>query len=100
MFTPIVWTSVLAVGFVAATPLGHLHERPINIDTVIDANFPVSAIFKDADGTFYAFATNSGGIHVQVAKAEAVNDPWEVLNGDSSVDHLPNPGNWSNGQNV
>ncbi|TVY49866.1 putative arabinan endo-1,5-alpha-L-arabinosidase A [Lachnellula occidentalis] len=87
----------LLIGFVTAKPFEALHKRSSQIiDAVVDASFADPAIFEDADGTFYTFATNHHGNHVQVANATAVNGPWEVLQHDL----LPVPGNWSTGAEV
>ena len=96
MLSSLFSTAFLLVGFVAASPFEALHERSTNIDPVIDANFPDPAIFRDTDGTFYAFATNNKAIHVQVARSTAVNGPWEVL----QQDLLPTPGCWLTGAKV
>jgi len=63
---------------------------------VINSNFPDPSVVQDHDGTWYAFATNTGGKNVPVAKAPDVPGPWTML----SNDLMPNPGAWSNGKNV
>lgn len=62
---------------------------------VISANFPDPS-FILVSGTWYAFATNGNGVHVQVATSPDFNT-WTVLSG---YDALPNVGSWSNGGDV
>lgn len=80
----------------AAPRLRPRQDRPLNLKVqydgdnltpVLDKNFPDPAIVRDADGTWYAFATNSNGVTVQVARAEG-DDPvtdaaWTLLDQDA-----------------
>lgn len=91
-FFKIVAAALLLVRTTSAIPANIF--RRADETPVIDANFPDPAIYLDDDGTYYAYATNSGGINVQVATASAVAGPWTVL---SAHDALPTIPAWSSG---
>lgn len=57
-------------------------------ELVINRDFPDPDILQ-ANGTQYAFATNSGGTNVQVATAETTSGPWQ-----QQADALPRPPSW------
>lgn len=80
-----------------SSPLHNLQSRATAINPVISSNFADPSILQDSDGTWYAFATNNNpGPNVPAASAPAPAGPWTVL----SNDLMPNPGAWSNGNNV
>ncbi|MDT0442690.1 glycoside hydrolase family 43 protein [Streptomyces johnsoniae] len=56
---------------------------------VIDTDFPDPDVLA-VDGTYYAYATNSGDDNVQVASAGAVDGTWE-----RQGDALPQLGDWA-----
>ncbi|KJZ73416.1 hypothetical protein HIM_07210 [Hirsutella minnesotensis 3608] len=55
----------------------------------INSDFPDPAIIQDFDSTWYSFATQSGPVKAQVARARSPDGPWEKLDG---VDLLPDTG--------
>lgn len=85
--------SLAAISVLAtATPIG---KRSISSSPILNVNFPDPA-FIQADDTYYAFATNSNGVHVPVATSPDF-DTWTLKSG---FDALPNYGNWSTGKNI
>lgn len=71
---------------------------PVSQETpVINSDFPDPTIVQDLDGAWYAFATQSGDIHVQAARASAPEGPWKKLGG---LDVLPRSSSLFTGQNT
>ncbi|KAK7751662.1 hypothetical protein SLS62_006322 [Diatrype stigma] len=64
-------------------------------EPVMNANFADPSVFRDIDGTWYAFATESNGKMVQVAQAPAVLGPWHLL--EEVPSPLPRGPSWSTG---
>lgn len=54
-----------------------------NLAPVLAKNFPDPAILRGEDGSWYAFATNSGGVTVQVASADDPLGEWTLLDEDA-----------------
>ncbi|KAL4865158.1 hypothetical protein BDV12DRAFT_200442 [Aspergillus spectabilis] len=76
--------TLLAFGYALAEPI-----------QVLDLNFPDPAIIQTEQG-YYAFATQSGGINVQVARSDDFTT-WTLLEG---TDALPGPfPSWVQGDN-
>lgn len=55
----------------------HAGEPPGTAQLVIDRDFPDPDVLA-VDGTYYAYATNSGGTNVQVATATDLGGPWQA----------------------
>lgn len=75
-----------------------VHNQEDDLQTALPVDFPDPSIVQDNDGTWYAFATNSGGKNVQVAKASSGRDPlgqWTRLNTDAMPDR-----SWTSGRNT
>ena len=87
---------LLLAGLGSSPPVSTHQQRATIISQVLNTNFSDPAIFQDSDNTWYAFATNGNGKNVQVVQVSSPCGPWTVL--DNHL--LPNPGAWSNGQNV
>ena len=62
---------------------------------VITSNFPDPSFVKGLDGTWYAFSTNSGGLHIPVANSVDFVT-WNLTGQDA----LPTVGAWSTGKDV
>lgn len=63
----------------------------------LPVDFPDPSVVQDYNGTWYAFATNSGGVNVQVAQS-ADSDPfseWSRLD----IDAMPDK-SWTSGRNT
>lgn len=74
---------------------GALAQRQSSITgPVIASDFPDPAIILH-DGTYHAFSTSSGGMHVPTRKS-AVDQNWAVNN----IDALPALGAWSTGEDI
>ncbi len=63
---------------------------------LMDRDFADPSMLQDADGQWYAFATNGNGKNVQVARAARPEGPWTYLDHDA----LPSPGAWTDGRNT
>lgn len=61
----------------------------------INRDFPDPTIIQGDDGDWYSFATNSGGVNVQAARAPDPLGPWTYLD----VDAMP-VANWTTGHNT
>lgn len=48
----------------------------------LDGDFPDPTIVQDVDGSWYAFATEHAGIHVQAARAPEPEGPWTRVEAD------------------
>jgi hypothetical protein len=79
----------------AAPTLAAIQKRAFSGQPDLRLDFPDPAVFQDADGTWYSFATNSNGKHVQAAKAPFAEGPWTWLD----VELLPD-GEWTTGFNT
>jgi beta-xylosidase len=78
-----------------AAPSSSTSQKPSSIDgPVMIENFPDPAIIQ-VKGKWYAFATNDGVHHVQIATSNNF-ETWTYLHQDA----LPTVGAWSNGNNV
>ncbi|KAF4308635.1 glycoside hydrolase family 43 protein [Botryosphaeria dothidea] len=64
---------------------GTIQRRAVN--EVISSNFPDPSIVK-VGTTWYSFATNSGGINVQIAKSLDFKS-WTVISGKDALPNLP-----------
>lgn len=62
---------------------------------VLNHDFPDPSIIQGTDG-WYAVATASGSVRVQVAKAPAPSGPWTLLDQDLFTD----AGAWTNGKDI
>lgn len=62
-----------------------LHEGG-DLSPVLNENFPDPAVLKGKDGKWYAFATNSGGVTVQVARADNPLGSWTLLDKDAMTE--------------
>lgn len=62
---------------------------------VLNHDFPDPSIIKGTDG-YYAVATASGSVRVQVAKASNPEGPWSMLDQDLFTD----AGAWTNGKDI
>ncbi|KAK0728207.1 glycosyl hydrolase family 43 protein [Lasiosphaeria miniovina] len=58
-------------------------------------DFPDPSLMQDSDGTWYSFATTSGGKNIQAARADAPGGPWTYVDQDM----LPDTGAWTTGRN-
>ena len=85
---------VTALAFTLPTTLSAAIEKRSVAGPVLGENFPDPSIIK-VDGVWYAFATNSLGRKVPMARSNDFNS-WSIINGDA----LPKVGGWSNGVNV
>lgn len=68
----------------------------INYEPILDEDFPdPSIVAGEEDGTFYAFATNNGKVHVQMASSSgsSLDSIWNL---ELDWDPLPQVGNWVN----
>lgn len=76
-----------------------LHSGEDVLKPALPRDFPDPSVAQDHDGTWYAFATNSGGRNVQVAKASGSGrDPlgeWTRLDVDAMPDR-----SWTTGRNT
>jgi beta-xylosidase len=82
--------------FIRAAPAPLLvHPRATTGQPELRLDFPDPAIIQDTDGTWYSFATNSNGKHVQAARAPDPAGPWTWLD----VELLPD-GGWTTGLNT
>lgn len=63
---------------------------------LMDTDFPDPMVYVDGT-TYFAFATQSGDVKVQVAEAPSPDGEWKL---DAKYDALLNTGTWSTGQNV
>lgn len=64
-------------------------------EPALNHDFPDPSIIKGTDG-YYAVATASGSVRVQVAKASTPSGPWELLDQDLFTD----AGAWTNQKDV
>lgn len=64
-------------------------------EPILNHDFPDPSIIKGADA-WYAVATASGSVRVQVAKASDPSGPWALL----SQDLFTNAGAWTNGKDI
>jgi beta-xylosidase len=69
-------------------------DSPVHL--LLDHDFPDPSIVQDADGTWYAFATASGGRNIQAARASAPSGPWTLLDQDI----LSLTGAWTSNQST
>ncbi|EKM56123.1 glycoside hydrolase family 43 protein [Phanerochaete carnosa HHB-10118-sp] len=91
MFSALLSTFLLLVPFACGTAL---QKRGIT-GPVITSNFPDPSFVKGTDGLWYAFSTNSGGLHVPIATSSDFVT-WTVTGQDA----LPTVGAWSTGGDV
>lgn len=63
---------------------------------VLQKNFPDPSILQADDGKWYSFATSGNGHKVQVARADALEGPWKLLDKEP----LPQAGNWTSNKNT
>lgn len=83
----------IALGFVLtglpglAPPAAHAQAQP---KLLIGQDFPDPDVLR-AGGTYYAYATNTGGRNLPVATAPSPDGPWTVR----STDALPRLGAWA-----
>lgn len=92
-------TAVAVLALFAAGALAMPSAQAESVDVqaqapelVIDQNFPDPEVNKFGD-TYYAYATNTGGVNVPVATASSVDGPWTVEDQDA----LPELGGWAQG---
>ncbi|KAB5576034.1 glycosyl hydrolase [Coniochaeta sp. 2T2.1] len=82
----------LLLNLLPSSPLA-LPLRPI-----LPLNFPdPSILLSPHDGTYYAYATAGGRKQVQIASSPFVEGPWTYLD---DVDPLPDPGEWTTGDDI
>ena len=70
-----------------------LHEGQGDMQPVLSVDFPDPSVIQSKEGTWYAFATESEGRSVQVARTEG-SDPfgrWRVLDIDALPDANTRP---------
>ena len=70
-------------------------KRSISPGPVIGTNFPDPGWIQDGN-KFYAFSTNSGGLHVPTAQSSDFKT-WSIIAGH---DAMPTVGEWSTGEAV
>ncbi|KAI5865641.1 glycoside hydrolase family 43 protein [Durotheca rogersii] len=75
----------------AAEPPHHLRRAQDLTVPVIAADFPDPSVTRDADGTWYAFATSHDNKNIQVARATELRGEWTLL----GIDPLPRAGSWA-----
>lgn len=84
--------SVLLSSLISLATQSPLTKRAFSNGPVITSDFADPG-FIDVDGTFYAFATNTGGSNIPIATSPDFNI-WTVTGQDA----LPNLPSWSVGQ--
>ena len=102
MILPLIFLALAAKSAVAATQsipdamnsnITNNNGTDLDIRMVIDVNFPDPSSIK-IGSTYWAFGTQGNtSHHVQVARADSLYGPWEVLKQDA----LPTVGAWSRG---
>ena len=91
------YVTALPAGPTSSPPRISISGRAPAVGTAaIDRDFPDPCIIQDADGTWYAFATASGGRQVQAARAGNPSGPWTYIDQDL----LPDPGPWTTGDHT
>ncbi|KAI0002306.1 glycoside hydrolase family 43 protein [Xylariaceae sp. FL0662B] len=71
-------------------------SRRIGGEPSLDPDFPDPSIIQDEGGSWYAFGTAGNGNQIQVAKADDLYGPWDLLDTNA----LEDAGPWASGRNT